>query len=346
MANESSDVVSKVAYSPASGARVVAEIPVGLMHFDVDAPHGLVVAESGEYWYVSLAHGTPYGSVWKFAAAGDTLVGRVQLGRFPASMTLSPDEQFLFVSNFNIHGEHVPSSISVVHTPTMLEVARPTTCVMPHGGRIDASGTRHFSTCMHSDQLVELDLATFQVTARTSLVPGREGPLPLDDTGNHDPAHGPVEPACAPTWATPGRAAFSGNVYVTCNRAGTVLEVDIEEQAVRRRFEVGPAPYNMETSPDGRWLLVTLRGGQSLVIIDLESGAERGRITTSRPITHGVVGSPDGRYAFVTNEAVGSTRGTLDVVDLGRLRLVATVELAHQPGGLDLWTPPLDVRAR
>ena len=59
-------------------------------------------------------------------------------------------------------------------------------------------------------------------------------------------------------------------------------------------------------------------------------------IPTSRPITHGVVTSPDGRYAFVTNEAVGSTHGTLDVIDIDALARVASVDLEFQAGGIDL----------
>ena len=49
----------------------------------------------------------------------------------------------------------------------------------------------------------------------------------------------------------------------------------------------------------------TLKGNQAVAIFDLATGEER-RVETSRPVTHGVVVSPDSRYAFVTNEAVAS----------------------------------------
>ena len=61
------------------------------------------------------------------------------------------------------------------------------------------------------------------------------------------------------------------------------------------------------------------------------------RIRTSRPVTHGVAISPDDRYAFVSNESVGATRGTLDVIDLARAELVATAELHNQAGGISFW---------
>jgi hypothetical protein len=39
--------------------------------------------------------------------------------------------------------------------------------------------------------------------------------------------------------------------------------------------------------------------------------------------------------AFVTNEAIGSTRGTVDVIDLGARARVASAERDFQPGGID-----------
>ena len=40
-------------------------IPVGVMKTEIEGPHGLTVDPSGEYWYLSLAHGNPYGSACK-----------------------------------------------------------------------------------------------------------------------------------------------------------------------------------------------------------------------------------------------------------------------------------------
>lgn len=339
VANESSDIVSRVAFTPGVGARVVKEIPVGIMPTDIDGPHGLTVSPDGKSWYVSLAHGTPYGKAWKFAGGADTLAGRVELGNFPATMGITPDGQFLFVVNFNLHGDPVPSSVSVVYTPAMTEVARPTTCVMPHGSRINASGSKHYSACMHSEQLVEIDTRTFEVTGRFSVAPMHERALALDDTGEHA-AHGTAGAAavCSPTWAQPARGGRADRfVYVPCNRKGEVLEIDVRSWQVTRRFPTGKGPYNMDATPDGRLLLVTLKGEQGVAIFDLDQGKEVARIAATRPITHGVVVSPDGRYAFVANEAIGSTRGTVDVIDLARMERVASTEVVHQPGGIDFW---------
>jgi len=59
-------------------------------------------------------------------------------------------------------------------------------------------------------------------------------------------------------------------------------------------------------------------------------------------VSHGVVVGPEGRYAFITNESMGSDRGTLDVIDLSLLEMVESIELGHQPGGVGLWDPSAD----
>jgi DNA-binding beta-propeller fold protein YncE len=337
VANESSDRVTRVVFDPVAGARIEREIPVGVMPADVDGPHGIATSPDGELWYVTIAHGTPDGAIWKFRAGADSLVARTTLGRFPASIGTSPDGRFLFVVNFNLHGDPVPSSLSIVYAPDLIEIARVTSCVMPHGGRTNAAGTRHYHVCMHSDQLVELDIRSFSISSRFSLTPGHEGPLELDDLGVSGEHHA-AEPVCSPTWVAAGAGPRAGRfVYVACNRAAEVLEVDVEAREVTRRFATGAGPYNLESSPDGRLLAVTLKGSQALSVIDLDAGREVARLETSRPITHGVVISPDNRYAFVTNESIGGVPGTLDVFDLGRLERVASAELGLQAGGVALW---------
>ena len=319
VANESSDLVSRVAFTPGEGTVVEKEIPVGIMPGDNDGAHGISVSPDGAYWYVTIAHGTPRGSLWKFHAGPDTLVARTRLGLFPATMGITPDGQFLLAVNFNLHGDMVPSDVSVVYTPEMIEVTRIRTCLMPHGSRVRADGTKQYSTCMHSERLVEIDLESFEVTRRFDL--------------------SPPDGVCSPTWVEPGtREGADRFVYVACNRNHEVLEVDTERWEVSRRFATGQAPYNLEATADGARLIATLKGEQAVAVFDLGSGDELARIATSRPVTHGVVASPDGRYAFVSNESVGSVRGTLDVIDLAALEVVETVELQHQSGGIDFWS--------
>lgn len=328
VANESSDLVSRVRFGP-GGTVEEKTIPVGIKPADLDGAHGLTVSPGGDYWYVSLAHGTPYGIVWQFKAGVDELVDSTTVGLFPATMGLTPDGSMLFVVNFNLHGRHLPSSVSAVFTPFMNEVRKIETCVMPHGSRLSRDGSRHYSTCMLSDQLVEIATDELAVTRRLRLTRGEEGLLPLDETGSHI-----VKGSCKPTWVAV--APDDEHLYVPCNGRGEILEVDRGDFRITRTFATGKAPYNADVTADGRYLVTSLKGAQAVSIIELASGTER-RVATTRPVTHGVTTTPDSRYAFISNESIGAVPGTVDVMDLQAGRLAGSTEVQLQPGGISFW---------
>ena len=83
--SESSDKVSLVRFGPA-GARVERSFETGLMPTDIDGPHGIAVSPDKQFYYVSLGHGRPYGSAWKYSVKDDSVLGQVTLGLFPATM--------------------------------------------------------------------------------------------------------------------------------------------------------------------------------------------------------------------------------------------------------------------
>ncbi len=103
VANEASDVVSRILFSPSSGIAVQRRVGVGAMG-RIEGPHGVAVSPDGSSWFVSLAHGSPNGRVARYSAAGDTLVARVTVGLFPESITLTPDGRYLFVANSDLQG--------------------------------------------------------------------------------------------------------------------------------------------------------------------------------------------------------------------------------------------------
>lgn len=322
VANESSDVVSRVRFEPGAGASVEKSISVGVLPGDLDGAHGVRVSPDGRFWYLTTAHGTPYGRLWKYRTGTDEAVASDTLGLFPATIGVTPDGSEAYVVNFNLHGDPEPSSVSVVQAApgeTLAETARIPVCVRPHGSRISPDGRLHYSVCGPDDRLTEISTADRRVS--------RTLELPAPDEGAR----------CGPSWAEP--STDGRFVYVTCNADSTVHEVATggEELRVTRSFATGAAPYNLEATPDGRLLLATNRGAGSVSVIDLERGAERERIPTTVDVTHGVVASPDGRYAFVSNEGVGSTPGTVDVLDLEELERVASVRVRLQAGGIDFW---------
>lgn len=329
VANESSDLVSRVRFSDGVAVEETT-FEVGYHPTDIDGAHGITVSPGGEYLYVSIAHGQPFGQIWKLDASTGQLVDSTTVGLFPATMAISPDGSMLYAVNFNLHGDPIPSTVSPVFTPFMEEFEPVETCVRPHGSRFSMDGTRHYSGCLLSDQLVEISTEVPEVVRRLRLTSGHEGLVSDDQNASVVPAAG----ACRPTWIAV--SPDDEHLYVPCNARGEVLEIDAASLTIQRRFPTGRGPYNADVTPDGTYLVVTLKGDQAIAIFDLATGEET-RVETSRPVTHGIVVSPDSRYAFVSNEAVGATRGTVDVIDIAAGKLVASVDVQYQPGGIGFW---------
>ncbi|HEV8266150.1 MAG TPA: YncE family protein [Gemmatimonadales bacterium] len=335
VASEATDRIALVRFGP-TGARVEREFTIGLLPTDPDGPHGLAVSPDGRFLFISTAHGQPFGFLWKIEAATGKVLGRVELGYFPATLQLTPDGAFAYVVNFNLHGDMVPSSVSVVETDSMIEVARVATCTMPHGSRINPQGTKQYSACMMDDMVVEIDTRTLGVARRFSVAKGAEqGAEAVAAHTTHDVPRTTHAPSCSPTWAQP--SADGARVYVACNKSNEILEIDVDRWTLGRRFAAAEGVYNLAVTHDGRLLVATNKRGQSVSIFDLAAGTEVARVATRRRIVHGVVVSPDDRYAFVSVEGVGAQPGTVEVIDLRTRTSVAAVDVGQMAGGIDFW---------
>ena len=349
--SEGADKISLIRFGP-GGARIDHQIDTGDMPIDIDGPHGIVVSPDRQFYYVSLAHGRPFGSVWKYSTKDDALLGKTTLGYFPATLDITHDGNFLFVVNFNLHGDMVPSSVSVVSTGTMTEVARIQTCTMPHGSRINSQGSKQYSACMMDNMLVEIDTRSLKVTRHFVVTKNREmgmmgPPQPATSESMHSMhgGHGseapkPGDTSCSPTWAEP--SIDGASVFVACNGSSEIVEVDANRWELIRRIPARPGVYNLDITHDGSKLIATNKRDQSVSVFDVKSGKELARLPTKRKVLHGVVVSPDDRYAFVTVEGVGSEPGTVEIIDLSALKTVATLDLPEAAAGIDFYkmAPP------
>lgn len=317
VASESEDEVSLMRFTAGRGLEREKVITVGVWPAEIEGAHGVYVDPSGEYWYLTLGHGFPYGSLFRYATGADTAIAATTLGMFPSTVSLPPGGGLVFAANSDFHGDKVPSSISVVEPETMFELDQIETCTMPHGSRFSPDGTRHYSACMVDNQLVEIDTDRLEVTRRLNLAAQVSGGV------------------CSPTWVTP--VADGRHLFVACNKGNAILEVDLEAWEVVRRIEAPGAPYNMDLTPDGARLVATLKGKAAVGVWDLDTGTQLAEVPSTRKVTHGVVVSPDGAYAFVTVEGIGGQPGTVEVLDLVSYQTVATADVGKQAGGISFW---------
>ena len=351
VSSESGDVVSRIEVGP-TGWRKVKEISVKLIANELSAPHNVAVSPDGRFWYVSIAHGTPFGAVWKYATGTDSLIARVRVGMFPTTIGLSPDGEWAYVPNSDFHGDRgTLNTLSVIYTPDLTSLTEIRACDMPHGSRWNHAGTRVYVACMMSDELLTIDPGAFAVSARAAL--GSGTPMSHAEHMKMETREDSIVAAAKPK---PGAAsstmagqnpdclttfvAVSPNdslVYLACNHANELQVRNARTLALIRRLPTGTGAYNVEPSPDGRLVLVTNKKDKSVSVFDTRTWKETARVATSKRIPHGIAFSPDGRYAFVTCESIGTDPGAIDAIDLTTLTVVASMPLALQPTGVAVW---------
>jgi DNA-binding beta-propeller fold protein YncE len=293
------------------------QIPVGISVEDIEGVHGLRLSPDGRHWYITLAHGFPYGTLWKFTTAGDSLAGRAELGNFPATIGITPDGAWAFVVNYNLHGDPRVDTVSAVYTPTMTEVAEIPVCTKPHGLDVSADGRFVVVTCTRDDAIVRIDVGTLRESARGTVR------LPDEAAAGED------------CYATGVQLAPDGTTaWVSCGHANEVRTVDLSTFEVTDRAPGCAGAYLLEADPEARTLWVPCRSGGEVVVLDAATLDLEGRIATTREFPHTVAFTPDGRYALLTQESRGVIPGAVDVVDRRTLQKVGTMDIGLQATGI------------
>ena len=334
VAAESDDEVYQLSFDAQSQKGTVTDVvPVGQWPTENEGPHGINVGLDGKYWYLSIAHGNPYGWLYKYTTGTNEMVGRTELGMFPASMEISSATGLLYVVNFNLHGDMEPSTVSVVDPDAMQVVADIATGIMPHGSRITKDGRRQYHVSMMTDELIEINTGAMGIARRLNIAP--EGTSAANGSSSG-------KPAIKPTWADPHPT--KSLVYVAGNGSDEIIEIDTQKWKVLRRFQtgIGTAPYNLEVTHDGKYVVGSYKGTGQTGIWNIEMGKEVAKIANSRGVSHGVSTTPDSKYAFISVEGKGGEPGSVDIINMESLERVDVVEVGKQAGGIIFWKKDAD----
>jgi len=329
VASESDDTVSLLKFDK-NEIEEVDRITVGTFPTEIEGPHGITVDPSGDYWYLSLAHGNPFGKLVKYSTKTNEIVDETILGLFPATMQISTVTGFLYCVNFNLHGDMKPSTVSVVDPETMTEILKIQTGSMPHGSRISSDGLYQYSVAMMSGELFEIDALSLKVNRVLDLENMMNDHKQMGhdkmDHGNmnHDmkkdnkmmdkkknkmmSMQGMKHSMVKPTWVIPHPTL--NLAYIAGNGSDEVIEVDLDNWKVSDRFKTGKGPYNLEISPDGKLLVGTIKSEGKTAIWDLKNKKLLGLIKNTTSVSHGIAISPDSQYAFISVE-VGKQAGVI-----------------------------------
>src|SRR5438477_8936820 len=337
VASESGDIVTELTWDGTALA-VAKIVPVGIMPADIDGPHNVAVAPDGSAWYVTIAHGTPYGSLWKMSAGTDSLLGRAPVEMFPTTIALTPDGALAFVANSDFHGDHPRVNVvTIVQTASMTPLTNLPACDMPHGVKVNHAGSFVYVSCMNSDEILEIDRQRFRITRRHKTGEGMGMSMRTGGTPPGPAAAGPAHD-CSPTFVSV--SPDDRRLYVACNHGNTLQVLDAASLELVKEIPVGAGAYNVEPSADGRWVIVTNKKAQSISLVDAQSLTEIAKIPTSKSLPHGIAYSPDGRWAFISQESVGADPGAVDVIDLTTRARVATIPVPRQPTGITILRNP------
>ena len=352
VASESEDTVSLIKFDGKEAVEAE-RIDVGFMFAEIEGPHGITVDPSGDFWYISLAHGNPFGTLVKYSTETNQAVARTTLGLFPASMEISNITGFLYCVNFNLHGSMKPSNVSVVDPETMTEITKITTGSMPHGSRLSPDGLFQYSVAMMSGELFEIDALDLKVSRVLNLEKKMMNDKKMDGKMmNHDNMKGKMmsndkkenmmntmdgmkHSMVKPTWVIPHPK--ESIAYVAGNGSDEVIEVNLDKWEVSDRFKTGKGPYNLEITPNGKLLIGTIKSEGKTAIWNLENKEELAIIKNTTSVSHGIAISSDSKYAFISVEGIGGEPGIVDVIDLDSYELVSSVKVGKQAGGIAFW---------
>ena len=349
VASESEDTVSLLKFDK-NQIEEIERISVGTFPTEIEGPHGITVDPNGKYWYLSLAHGNPFGKLIKYSTKTNKVVDETTLGLFPASMQISTITGFLYCVNFNLHGTMAPSNVSVVDPETMTEITKITTGSMPHGSRISPDGLYQYSVAMMSGELFEIDALGLKVNRvldlENKMMKNKKMSHKMMDMDkkmdnmkmNKDKMksmqnmkHSMVKP----TWVIPHPNLKLA--YIAGNGSNEIIEVDLENWEVSDRFKTGKGPYNLEISPNGELLIGTIKSEGKTAIWSLKDKKLLSLLKNTTSISHGIAISSDSKYAFISSEGIGGEPGIVDVISLETFKIISSVEVGKQAGGISFW---------
>ena len=161
-----------------------------------------------------------------------------------------------------------------------------------------------FVTNTKSDSISVIDTNTFEVVATIPLGKGKPNRIVFHPDGK---------------WA-----------WVVYDKSHDLGVVDADARKLVKRVKIGGNPYNLNFTPDGRYLLVldwsSDTSSDEVIFYDLRTDKIDGRVEVSTWPAHSVF-SPDGKRLYVS----GETAGDLTVIDV----TTRTTLTRHVHGGGD-----------
>ena len=308
---------------------VVRTVDLKALGFSANAkPHHIQVEADGSFWYVTLIGDNRIVKLDR----NDKVVAQATM-ETPGMMSIHPTQDLLFVGR-SMTAVNPPPRIGVVRRSDLkideLDVLFP----RPHAMAIEPRSGIAYTASLAVNQIAAVDPRTERV--ELTQVAG--------------PPHALMQFAVSPDGSA---------LAVSAELTGRLFIFDITDRTkpkVAAELQVGQQPFDPMYSPDGKYIVLGLKAANSIAVVDARA-RKVAKIIQGKGIAqpHGVVISPDSRYAYVTNNnlkgtgehaahmMVGGSQGapatpagpgTVVVVDLQTLEIAQVIQVGHNASGI------------
>ncbi len=299
--------------------------------------------------------------------ATHAIVQRINVGKRPRGLRISPDGTKLFValSGSPIGGPGVDESklppadraadgIGVVDLASGTVVRKYQSGQDPESFAISADGRMLFVSNEDAGEMTALDLESGTIKAHVKVGEEPEGVTAGPDgkivfvscEGSNE-----VVAVDTSTFKVVGRVstgprprsiAFTRDGafgFVASENSGTLTVFNTAMRKVQKTIElprqaaptdVPPRPMGLQMSPDGTRLFVSLGRAKSIAIIDVATQAYAGAITGVGARPWGIGISPDGRKLYTAN----GPSGDVSIVDIATSTTEARLAVGGSPWGI------------
>ena len=289
--------LNTVAVFDASSGQVLANIAVG------STPIGVTIPKGTHKAYVSNEGSNTVSVIDTDSFA---IIKTIAMGAGPHHMMAGPDGKRIYV------GEYNANTVGVIDTTADEEIARYATSPNPvaktHAVYVTDDGATLYATDFATNELVVLDAQTGAIEWRLHLSGSPSEALVTSDRKT---------------------------AYVSIRSRDSVAVIDLQSHSLIAEKWVGTMPDTLQLTPDGKRLVVTLRGTPAQISVLDTSSLETNLIDLAGSTTGHHWLSAGGRYSFVAVEGPGG----LALVDNETGRTVTTFAYpgGGKPHGVFFW---------
>jgi YVTN family beta-propeller protein len=279
--------------------------------------------------------------------ASGKVIARVGVGEGPHEVAVSADGKFAFVGNY---GERAPgTTISVIDLPVQEELHRVDLGPLrrPHGmffvdGKLLFTAEQNRLVARYDPVMNDVDwlFGTGQATTHMVIANADASLIFTANIGSNSVSA--IERTATPAgWGETVIAVGKGpegidwspdgkEVWTATGGDGGVSIINVASKKVTETLNVGTKRTNrLKFTPDGKWVLLSDRDGDELVILDRATHKERARLKMGK-YPEGILITPDSSRAYVAQEGAND----IAVIDLNTLAVAGHISPGNGPDGM------------